>query len=187
MEKNSIFWKSTMTNGFLLGLAIIVFMLITYVLGVSTTSKIQWFGNVIFIAGLIYGQRQYRNELINNLGQSASYGKLLTYGIAMSVFAGFLAGIYQYLLFTVIDPGLWERNLVEVENLYLEMGFSEDQVAEMMTNASKFNSPILNSIGMAFGYGLVGFIIALITSAFLKKETEDFDTIMKNIETDDEK
>lgn len=187
MENKSLFWKSSMTNGFLLGLAIILFMLITYLMGVSTSSKINWLANVIFIGGLIYGQRQYRTDLINTLGHSATYGKLLMFGIAMSVFAGFLAGIYQYLLYTVIDPGLWERNLVEVENLYLDMGFSEDKVAEMMTNASKFNSPILNSIGMAFGYGLVGFIIALITSAFLKKDTEDFDTVMKNIETDDEK
>lgn len=183
MNNKSPFLKSTMTNGLIMGFALVVLSLIVYLLGLGINSKLNWISYLIIIGMLIYAQKQFRTEQ----GGFASYWQLVGYGTLMAVFAGFISGIWNIILMTVIDPGLWEQTMIEAQNVYLEMGFSEDQVEEMMVNAEKYSSPLITSISMAFGFGLMGFIFSLIISAFLKKENESFDMAMDKIEDNDEK
>lgn len=171
-------WKSAMTSGGLLGIALIIFMLITYVLNVPSTSSVNWLSWIIFIGLLVYGQKTYRTEL----GGYISYGNLVKFGVMMGIFAGFLTGVWQYVLYTMIDPGLWEKQMLELEETYLELGLSEEMIEKSMEANKKFSSPLLISLGAAFTYALMSLILSLITAAFLKKENDSFESFVNTEE-----
>jgi hypothetical protein len=174
-------WKSAMSSGGLLGIALIIFMLIIYLLDIPSTSSINWLSWIIFVGLLIYGQKAFRTEN----GGFISYGNLLKFGVMMGIFAGFLIGVWQYVLYTMIDTGLWERQMLELEETYLEMGLSEEMIEQSMKMNQKFSSPLFISLGSAFTYALMSLIISLITAAFLKKENESFESFVNTPENQD--
>lgn len=171
--KSNPMFKSAMTSGLVLGIAIVIYSLITYVLGVLKppfwVNLIQY---LIIIAGIVYGTKKFRDE---DLGGEISYSKALGFGILICVFAAVISGIYMILLTTVIDPEYMTKMMSMIEEEYVKMGMTEDQIDAAMKIASKMQSPILIVFSSIFGFAFMGTIFSLVTSAFLKKEKSIFE------------
>mgnify|MGYP001572411810 FL=1 len=101
-SKSNPMYKSAMTSGLIVGIALVVFSLLIYIMGVVKppfwVSLLQY---VIIIGGIIYGTKKFRDD---DLGGEISYSKALGFGILICVFASIIMGVYMILLMTVIDP-----------------------------------------------------------------------------------
>ena len=163
-----------MTYGLITGLALIVYTLLLY--ATDNLIKQNFFLGIlnylILIAGIFIGTRSYRDQF---LGGYITYGKALGYGVVISVFTGAVIGIFTYLLYGVIDPGLLEQSIKVFEEQMLNQGMSPDQVETISEMQKQFRSPFMMLISAVFNYALMGLIFSLITSAFLKKNKPIFD------------
>lgn len=165
--------RSTMTMGLITGLALVIYTLLLYATNnlLKQNFLLGILNYVILIIGIIVGTRSYRDQA---LGGFISYGKALGYGVLLCVFTGVVIGLFTYLLYEVIDPGLLEKNIKIIQDEMLKSGMSADQVESMTEVQRQFRSPFMMLIGSIFSYSLLGLIFSLITSAFLKKDQPMF-------------
>jgi len=172
--KSNPMYKSAMTSGLILGIALVVFSLIIYIMGVVKPPF--WVGIIqylIIIGGIVYGTIKFRDD---DLGGEISYSKALGFGILICVFASVISGIYTVILMTVIDPDFINKMMSAIEEEYVKMGMSEDQIEASMKIVGKMQSPVIMAISQVIGFAFMGTIFSLVTSAFLKKDKPIFDT-----------
>jgi len=165
--------KSSMTSGLILGIALVVYSLVIYIMGMIKPPF--WVGiinYVIIIAGIIYGTKKYRDE---DLGGEISYSQALGFGVLVCIFASIISGIYMILLTTVIDPEYMTKMMSAIEEEYVKLGMSEEQIEASMKMVGKMQSPIFMALSSIIGFAFMGTIFSLITSAFLKKEKSIFE------------
>jgi hypothetical protein len=100
-------------------------------------------------------------------GGFISYGNALGFGTLSMVFAALIASAFTYLFYVVIAPDAVEklRFLAEERALDANPNLGYDEL-EMI---GRFVSPVLIAITTVFSYSFFGFVISLVTSAFLKK------------------
>jgi len=173
-SKSNPMFKSAMTSGLILGIALVVFSLIIYVLGIIKPpfwlSLLQY---GIIIGGIIYGTIKYRDEDLNG---EISYSKALGFGVLICIFAAVISGIYTILLITVIDPEYITKLMSVMEEELVSKGMPEEQIEASMKIFSKMQSPLFMAISSVVGFAFMGTIFSLVTSAFLKKEKSIFNT-----------
>ncbi|MBN1990716.1 MAG: DUF4199 domain-containing protein [Bacteroidales bacterium] len=170
--KSNSLVKSAMTSGLILGLALIVFNVVLYILGIYKPPT--WVGilnYVIIIGGVFYGQKKFRDD---ELGGFISYGRALGTGVLVALFASVIYGVYYYLLTAVIDPGYMEKIYEVMEEAYIEMGMSDDQVESTLEVAKGFTSPLMLMFTSVIGFVFWGTLFSLITSIFIKKNEPMF-------------
>jgi len=162
-----------MTSGLILGIALVVFSLVLFIMGVIKppfyVSILQY---LIIIGGIIYGTKKYRDD---DLGGEISYSKALGFGVLICVFASVISGVYLILQMTVIDPEYISKLMSVIEEEYMKAGLSEEQTDAAMKIVSKMQSPIFMAISSVVGFAFMGTIFSLVTSAFLKKEKSIFE------------
>jgi len=172
-QRENTFLKSTMTLGLITGLILIIYTLLLYATGnmLKPSFFLSTLNYLILIVGIVIGTRNYRDQ---SLGGYISYGKALGYGVVLCVFTGIVFGIFNYLLYEVIDPGLMEESMKVIQEEMLNQGLPADQVEAMSDMQSRFRTPFMMMIGSVFTYAFLGLIFSLVTSAFLKKEEPMF-------------
>jgi hypothetical protein len=169
-EKSAPIWKSALTTGVYMAIALILISVIFYVTGNPFSKVGQYLSYPIMIGGIILGQMTYKKAL----GGSLTYGQAVGVGVLTMVFASVISGIYTYLLYAVIDPSLQEQMRIFTEEQIIKQGRVPEAQVEMAVNmASKFQSPpmlFVMSIVMGAFFGL---IISLISAIFIKKNPSD--------------
>jgi hypothetical protein len=165
--------KHLMNWGVILGLILIAYSLVLYVLGANESQAAQWV-SYGFIAAVIYLATKARRE---SEGGVLSYGKGLGTGVGITFFASILVAVYTYIFFGFIDPDMLEELILRAEDQMYEQGTPDEQVEIAMEYTRKFMQPGPMSAMVVLTYTFVGFIISLITSAILKKEGNPFDGV----------
>jgi len=171
--KSNTMFKSAMTSGLILGIALVIFSLVLYIMGIIKPPT--WLGllnYLIIIVGIVYGTKKYRDE---DLGGEIAYSKALGFGVLVCVFASIISGIYMMLLMTVIDPEYINKLMSIIEEEYVKAGLNEDQIDAAMGLVKKMQSPIFMVISSIIGFAFMGTIFSLVTSAFIKKEKPIFE------------
>lgn len=162
----------TMNWGLMLGLALIVFHLVQYMMDIYKAPLWATLVNyAIIIAGIVWGQIKCRDELN---GGYISYGSALGTGVMVSLFSSIVFAFYFIILTKLIDTGYMDKVLETVEEAYIEAGLSDEQIETAMGMVQKFMSPFLTAISTIFSYVFMGTIISLITSIFIKREEPVF-------------
>jgi hypothetical protein len=178
MEEKSTFWKSSLMHGLMVGLAVVIYSVLLYVLDLNLVSALNYVVYVIFIAGFILGTKAYRD---NNLNGSISYGKAFGYSMIILLVAALIHTIYSYLMVTVIDPDIIDKMIALGEEKMLEQGMTDEQIEMAQSIQTKFMNPAFMMITGFLGQVIFGTIIALITSAFVKKEGNPYDAAMQDV------
>ncbi|MBE0648760.1 MAG: DUF4199 domain-containing protein [Bacteroidales bacterium] len=170
MEENQ---KSVTMNGITWGVIaavlVILYGLILYLLDQSLNTSISWIGYLFFIGIMIWGTITYRKTLP---GGFMSYGKAFSTSFMIVLFATIIAGIYSYLFFSFIAPDLIQ-DIIEVsrqQNLERNPDITDEQLEQAMQMTAFFFTPIGMAIAGFFSQLIIGTVVALITSIFLKKE-----------------
>ena len=171
--KENPFMRITMTYGLITGLVLIIYTLLLYMTNnlLEQNFILGILNYVILIAGILIGTRTYRDQ---HLGGYISYGKALGTGVLISIFSGVIMGVFTYLLYQVIDPGLMEKSIQLIQEEMLKQGMAESQVETMTEMQQTIRSPLVMMFGSIISYGFLGLIFSLITSIFTKNEKPIF-------------
>lgn len=171
-QKTTSIWKSSITSGIYVGIALILLSVVYYVTGNTFAKSAQWVSYAVMLVGIVLAQLGYRKSL----GGFMTYGQGLGIGVLTMLFASLLSGIYTILLYEVIDPSLKEQLRLFTEEQMLKRGLPEEQLNAAVDVATKMQSPVMMFVMSLFGGTLVGLIMSLITSIFIKKNpTEDIE------------
>jgi hypothetical protein len=167
--------KTYLIYGFAMAIAGALLSLALFLLGFHTVEKLQtgqWIGMCAGLAicavVIILGTKARREEVPAT--EPFGYGRALGAGVMIVLFASAF-GVATNLLYTqVINPGFTET-LMQVQANNLEAkGLSQDKIEQIQRMSAPWMKPMAQAI-MAFVMGMiVGTLIALVTSAFLKRE-----------------
>ena len=151
-------------KGILLSLALIVVSLIFHFTSVEVTTKFQWVGYVVFVAGIIiftvmYGKQQN--------GQ-ATFGNLFAHGFKISAIVTLIMILWIVLSFKLIFPDSEEKIFQAIRTAALKKGSNEQEISQAMEITKKYLLTFLIG-GMILYYAILGVIGSLLGAAFSKK------------------
>ncbi|MDB5091241.1 MAG: hypothetical protein JWR09_5235 [Mucilaginibacter sp.] len=158
---------------------VIVSIVLTYAyqfLNIALDSPVKYIGYVVFIALLLLGQKEFRDQL----GGFVTFGQAFVEGLLFSVFAGIMIGIFTYIYFTILSPGVWVQALA-AQQQKLEAGgnLSSEQIEAAMGVTRKYGA-LIATVGIIIFTPIMGAIIALIGAAIFKKERSILDIEQSN-------
>jgi hypothetical protein len=174
--KETGMFKPAISNASIISVALIILTLVFYLLKQVQSNVEMVLGYVIFLAGLIYSIKLYRNE---SLGGYISYGQSLGFSVLIGVFTGIITGVFTFILYTYIAPDileqLREKAILEAERRMLQMNpNASDAELDMVINFQmKFLTPGIMLIASIFSYAFTGFVMGLIVSIFMKRKDPD--------------
>lgn len=166
-EINVSQWQVAAKTGFFIGLALIAYSALLYILGIDPQSSANYINYIILITGLAYGIIHYRDKFNNRL---ISYGRAVGYGVQLSFFSGLILSFYLFLFFSFIDKEFISNMLEKIEENYFDAGLEEEQIEMAMSMMRKIYTPYFLSLFSVLGNVIVGLIFSLILAIFLKKE-----------------
>jgi uncharacterized membrane protein (DUF441 family) len=158
--------------GLILAVSNIVLTLVGFFLGFQTDKMAEgrWFGWLSLVVGILVtwlGVRAVREE---SADKSLSYGKGVGSGFLINLYAGVIGSIYGFIHFTFINPDFADYAIDQAKQNAKNV--SDAQLAQMEKIMRFMMSPAIMSI-WGFIMALVfGIVIALIVSAFLKREPQ---------------
>lgn len=153
--------------GIVTGLVMIVFTVILYLFN-ATAEPYAGYGNyIILLIGIILATKIYRDK---EAGGYLRYGQGVGLGTLLALFASILAGIFSYLLYAYIDPSAIEPMLDAARDQMYQRGLEGRELDQAMSMTEKFTSPHWIAISSIFYTTIVGLILSLIVTIFLKRE-----------------
>ena len=180
MNEKNAFLKNSMIYGAVAGVGLMIAAVISYFINPTSQSAVLTFLNV-FILGLVivYGVKAYKKNYTNGI---LTYGQGLGQGVLIGAFAGVIIGFYTFLLYKYIDKGLLDSQLREVEAKLMEKAsnLTDEQIEVQMSLIRKMMTPIFMFFSSIIGMAIWAFFISLISSAFLKKKDDSFDSTFNN-------
>ena len=126
---------------------------------------------VISLTAVFFGIKAYRDK---TLGGEISFGKAFGVGTYISAVAGFIFGLFSYIFYEFLFPDFTQKWMKYYEDKIRTSGAPPDeiakQIAEFQSQADFWNNSILQGLVMLFTVFAIGLVIALISSAVLKKK-----------------
>jgi hypothetical protein len=167
MEEKVNVWKANLTNGLILGLAGVVYSLVIYFLDL-TFNQVQ--GPVYIVIQLVLMYFLLKSYRDNYMHGQITYGQSVGAGVIIFLYSAVISAIFMYILYTVIDSGLTEKQLAFVEEKMLEKGAPQEAVDAGMAIQRKIMKPEIMAPFSILGSMFWGTIVSLILSIFIKKE-----------------
>lgn len=172
MENKPTMFQHTMTWGAITGITLIVYSLILYLAGQTFNKYLGWISYILLLAGIIMGTLLYRNKVLNGF---ISYGNAFLTGLLIVIFAAIISSFFSFILMRFIDPTLIEQLVSTTEEKLLNQGLNDEQIEMAIERMRKMMvSPFSVILGL-LGTIIVGTILSLITSAFIKREGNTFE------------
>jgi amino acid transporter len=138
-----------------------------YFLDLTFNQVQQYVYIVIQIALLFFLLKAYRD---NSMHGQITYGQSVGAGVVMSLYSAIIGAIFLYILYTVIDSGLTEKQLAFVEEKMLEKGAPQEAIDAGMAIQRKIMKPEIMAPFSILGGMFWGTILSLIISIFIKRE-----------------
>jgi len=161
--------KIAINYGLLLALLSIVLQVISYVLDAHIDRP--WWLTVlqliISISVISYGIKSYKTLNAGYL----TLGQALKTGLAISLIAGIIAVVFNYIFINYIDPDFVQKTLDFSREQMIEQNpnMTEQQIENAMTMTAKFMTPIFMSAIAILATLFFGFIISLFAGLVMKK------------------
>ncbi|WP_428658290.1 DUF4199 domain-containing protein [Runella sp.] len=166
METQTTTARTALKFGLIAGVAYIIFTTILYVSGQAANSSLAWISVIIPITTMVLAMKEFRTSN----GGFLSYGQGLGIGTLMSAISGFISATYSYIYNEFIDPTLRQQILDKVREDLENRGMDDAQIEQAVEMSQKFSTPGLTFVFGILGAIVIGFIIALIISAIMKKD-----------------
>lgn len=169
-----------LNQGAFMGLALAGVFWFLQMTGLETSfldSVLNW---LVYIGFIHISMVRYRQ---NFMGGSLEYGQGVWLGTRMGMLAGIVLGAWMFLYMKVINPGYTDELILQMQEAYLAMGMSENEVAQMEDIFSLVANPALMILSGILGSGFTGLLLSLIIAIFQRRRPQDpFSNAMKNIE-----
>ena len=168
MEQKVNVWSANLTNGLILGLAGVVWSLVMWFLNLQFNQAQRWIYMLIQIALLFFLLKSYRDNYMH--GQ-ITYGQSVGAGVVIILYSAIIGAIFMYLLYTIIDPNLTEKQLAFVEETLAKKGVPQEAIDAGMGIQRKIMKPEIMAPVSIFSNLFFGTIISLVLSIFIKRES----------------
>jgi hypothetical protein len=170
-EKPSIF-KASVVPGLILGIVLIVFSLIMFVMDVDRESKVNWISFVVMVGVLYWAMTTIRDK---TLGGFASYGQAFKAGFFVVLIGSIIAGIYFYIHIVALDPGMVDEIMMQQEEEILSRNpdISDEELEFALGMTEKFTSPPMLAFWGTFANLLFGTVFSLLIAIFVKRENNN--------------
>ncbi|MDC8000444.1 DUF4199 domain-containing protein [Aequorivita todarodis] len=161
--------KIALNYGVLLALLSIALQVISYVLDVHIDRP--WWLTVlqllISVSVIVYGIKAFKTENSGFLTLSQA----LKAGLAISLVAGIIAVIFNFIFMNYIDPDFIQKTLDFSREQMLEKNpdMTQEQIDMAMSMSAKFMSPWIMSAFAIIATLFFGFIISLFAGLIMKK------------------
>lgn len=172
--------KSITMNGIYYGVigaaAMIIFNLILYLIDQNLNESITWIVYLFLIGAIVWGTIEYRNKVLNGI---MSYGKAFSTSFMIVLFASIIVAIYSIIFFTLIAPEV-VQDIADIGRERIIDGnpdITEEELDQALQFSSFMYTPIWLSVMDLIIQVIVGIVISLITSIFLKKEDKSITSI----------
>ena len=142
MEENQkSSFKVALNYAFITAAILIVLDLVFYVMDVPFDSKIKYVSWLVYVGGIIWGQKVYRDNYSNGL---MSYGKSFSVGFTVGFFAALVVAVYSFVFIKFFDPGIIDRIMESNEQRFYDSGDMTDaQIEQAMSMTAKFSTNAL--------------------------------------------
>jgi len=182
----------SMTNGAILGLILIIFSVLLYVMGIMPVTTrsiilIPVISFAIMLVFLIITMKGYRNKA---LGGYITFSDAFLLGLLIIVFSSIISGFYGLIFNLIIDPGYTDRVYEGLKNwtyeTYLNMGLNETQIDAAMETIEQQQAkltPLRSFYSSVLSSAIFGSIVSLIISAFIRKDPPPFGPEIENTES----
>lgn len=167
MEPKANVWKANLNSGLILTLVGIVYTLVMYFLELSFNRTQGYVFLLIQIALLFYLVKSYRD---NYRYGYITYGQAVGAGVVICLYYAVLTAVFTYILYTVIDTGLMEKQLAFTEEMMLKRNIPQAQIDAGMAVQRKIMVPAVIAPLSIFGNMLYGTIMSLLVAIFVRKE-----------------
>lgn len=167
METNVSVWKANLVNGVILGLIGVVYSLLMYFLDLTFARWQAWVWIVMQIVVLYFLVKSYRDTYRHGL---LTFGQALGAGMVISLYNAIIAAIFMYLLYTVIDTNLMDKQLAFTEELMQKRGVPEEAIEISMNMQKKILIPEVMAPFSIVGSMFYGLFMSLIIAAFVRRE-----------------
>lgn len=161
--------QSALYYALILAVVLILTHLVMYLLDQSKETLGMIISTVIFIGAIIYVQLDYRNK---KCGGFISYGRAVKIGFLSILFASVMMAVYMFIYLSYINPGEMQQALIDGQQQIYNMGMDPDGEASALKMQEMIHTPLVYAIGTIFGYAIMGIVVSLITSIFIKKEEQ---------------
>ncbi|MFQ5448935.1 MAG: DUF4199 domain-containing protein [Saprospiraceae bacterium] len=131
----------------------------------NTIATILQYG--IMITVIVLAIKTHRDD---DLGGFITFGRGLGMGMLTALILGIITGIWAYVYFGLIDPGLIDQIREVAHDQALERGTTEEQLEQAEGIMNFFTSPVFFAVASLIGTLLVSFVTSLIASAVIKVE-----------------
>jgi hypothetical protein len=162
MNNNSVQFRHSVIYGAIAGGFIVFLLFIVFLFGMLNNTVLTSFSPMIYIFGAYFSVRHYRDRLC---GGYVTFGKAFGTSLITCVTMGTIWGIYSYILYKYLSPGLMKEAIELSEEVLLNKGFSE----EFVELATKSTNPFTLSFGYITNSFLLGSLLSLFIAAILKR------------------
>lgn len=167
MEQKVNPWSANLTNGLILGLIGIVYSLVIYFLDLSFNKAQGWIFMLVEIIILFFLIRSYRDNYKHGI---ITFGEALGAGVIICLYYAVIMAVFSYILYTVIDTGLIDKQLAFAEDAMLKKGLPQAQIDAGMKFQAKIMKPGILAPLSIISSMFMGLIFSLIVAAFVRKE-----------------
>jgi hypothetical protein len=180
MENNNTnLIKSTMTYGAILGFIVVIYSILLWAfnimpVGISVPLILLGISLTIYYLAIYFSTKKIRNDLFP---QNFSYQQAMLTGVLVSFFAAIITSFYGYIQNALIDPGYMERVLTAQKDWMItsmsKYGATQaqlDSAMDKLDESMKNPHPLKDALNAIMGSTILGFLLSLITAAFLKKK-----------------
>ncbi len=169
MENQKSALMPSLSAGLILGIILIVYSLLLYVADLNENVWLASISYVITAVVLYFAITNFRDKQQNGF---LTYGKGVSVGTLIGLFASVLLAIFTYIYVSYIDPSLLEQAMITAEESVLEQNpnIGDDELDTALGIVEMFNTPVMMAVMSIFWYTLVSLVFSLIISIFAKQE-----------------
>ncbi len=171
--------NTVLRYGLIAGMVSIIFSLITYMTDLAFSSVyssllLLLVSLVISVTFIFLAIKTHRDQ---DLGGYITFGRAFLVGLLVAIVSGVIGTIFTFVYTNYIDPNYWTNAMAGIEELYSNMGMSEDQIEMAMESVRKNAAPGRTILNGMLGALIGGSILSLIVAAILKKNPEEGTTL----------
>jgi hypothetical protein len=162
--------NTTFFYGVILSVSNIVLTLVAFFLGFQTDkiAEGRWFNWLALVVGIAVTWLGVKAVREDSADKSLSYGKGVGAGFLINLYSGVIGSIYTFIHFKFINPDYTDYMIDFARQK--AVGASDARLAAMEKGMRFMLSPAMMSILALIMTLIFGILIALVVSAFLKRE-----------------
>lgn len=160
-------WKANINSGIILGLIFAIYNLVFYYLDIYFKPYKGFVWMPIIIVLLFLFIKQFRDNHRNGM---VTYGQALGAGVVISIYYALIAGLVVFVLYNVIDEGMVDKTLANIEGTMVERGVPDAALGQSMKMYEKVMTATLIPLWQVVNSIIGGTIVSLILALFVKKE-----------------